>query len=327
MTKGTGSKDTPTSGTPVTPSTSTAAGTAAPPVAGATNASATGGGYVETGGGDTGDAAGGDGPPDAGGADFSSTADLGGTAVGANLYAKGGVFRYARGGVFRHAMGGMPSPGAVDEMAVNPEPIDTPVPYAKGGMFRFARGGSLGVEGHLGDFSSQVITRPTMFHFAGGARIGQMGEAGPEAVMPLVRHTNGQLGVRAEDGQTVLPLTRLSGGSLGVRRMALGEGIENGDMIPFMSSGSPGLQAYDKQFDAGPAVTPSLSEVGQDMLPGANQPGGRAPSSPDNDGRPRGPANINMTVIAPDPGAFRYNQSQLQSRAGALASYNSVRNN
>jgi phage-related minor tail protein len=40
-----------------------------------------------------------------------------------------------------------------------------------------------------------VVDRPTVFPFAGG--IGLMGEAGPEAILPLARDPHGRLGVRA----------------------------------------------------------------------------------------------------------------------------------
>jgi lambda family phage tail tape measure protein len=47
----------------------------------------------------------------------------------------------------------------------------------------------------LGGIVSDIVVRPTMFPMANGA--GLMGEAGPEAVMPLTRMAGGQLGVRA----------------------------------------------------------------------------------------------------------------------------------
>lgn len=59
--------------------------------------------------------------------------------------------------------------------------------FAKGGVFdtgnvtAFADGG--------------VVSRPTFFGYAGG-RLGLMGEAGPEAVMPLTRGPDGKLGVQ-----------------------------------------------------------------------------------------------------------------------------------
>lgn len=57
---------------------------------------------------------------------------------------------------------------------------------AKGGVYSSAS---------LSSFSGQIVDKPTLFAFAKGA--GLMGEAGPEAIMPLTRNANGVLGVRA----------------------------------------------------------------------------------------------------------------------------------
>lgn len=57
---------------------------------------------------------------------------------------------------------------------------------AKGGVY----------ESHdLSQYSGSVVSSPTLFAFAKGA--GLMGEAGPEAIMPLTRAADGSLGVRA----------------------------------------------------------------------------------------------------------------------------------
>lgn len=69
--------------------------------------------------------------------------------------------------------------------------------YAKGGAFdygieKFARGGM---------FTNSIVDSPTLFKFAKGT--GLMGEAGPEAIMPLKRDANGNLGVRAGGGGNV----------------------------------------------------------------------------------------------------------------------------
>lgn len=57
---------------------------------------------------------------------------------------------------------------------------------AKGGVYSSSS---------LSAYSGQIVDRPTLFAFAKGA--GLMGEAGPEAIMPLTRNANGVLGVRA----------------------------------------------------------------------------------------------------------------------------------
>jgi hypothetical protein len=58
------------------------------------------------------------------------------------------------------------------------------------GIATFARGGT---------FSNSVVSSPTLFKFADGGttRTGLMGEAGPEAIMPLKRGSDGSLGVQA----------------------------------------------------------------------------------------------------------------------------------
>ncbi|PAV05558.1 phage tail tape measure protein [Arsenophonus sp. ENCA] len=52
----------------------------------------------------------------------------------------------------------------------------------------------------LSAYSNSVVDSPTLFPFAKG--IGLMGEAGPEAIMPLKRGADGSLGVRALDSST-----------------------------------------------------------------------------------------------------------------------------
>lgn len=45
-----------------------------------------------------------------------------------------------------------------------------------------------------------VIASPIAFPLGGNGRVGLAGEAGPEAIMPLSRGSDGKLGVRAEGG-------------------------------------------------------------------------------------------------------------------------------
>lgn len=49
-----------------------------------------------------------------------------------------------------------------------------------------------------GAFTNGVYNSPTLFKFANGGQFGVMGEAGPEAVMPLRRGPDGSLGVQAD---------------------------------------------------------------------------------------------------------------------------------
>jgi lambda family phage tail tape measure protein len=65
----------------------------------------------------------------------------------------------------------------------------TPVASAKGNVFDTPG---------LSAYSNSVVSSPTIFPFAKGA--GLMGEAGPEAIMPLTRTAGGHLGVRALSG-------------------------------------------------------------------------------------------------------------------------------
>lgn len=86
--------------------------------------------------------------------------------------------------------------------------------FAKGGAFeadsqKFAKGGA---------FTNSIVDKPTLFQFAKGAKMGEMGEAGPEAIMPLKRGRDGSLGVQmygqpagasksSEGGNISMPIT------------------------------------------------------------------------------------------------------------------------
>jgi phage-related minor tail protein len=66
----------------------------------------------------------------------------------------------------------------------------------------FATGGVI-ASGRVVPFASGgVVASPSYFPLAGG-RTGLMGEAGPEAILPLARGQDGRLGVRAGSGQAV----------------------------------------------------------------------------------------------------------------------------
>ncbi len=66
-------------------------------------------------------------------------------------------------------------------------PFENGASFSQGRVMPFAKGG--------------VVSGPTTFPMRGGT--GLMGEAGPEAIMPLSRGADGALGVRAQGGGTV----------------------------------------------------------------------------------------------------------------------------
>ncbi len=77
-----------------------------------------------------------------------------------------------------------------------------------GPRFQFARGG--------------VVESPTLVRLAHGA--GLMGEAGPEAILPLTRLPGGDLGVRASGGFGKVIINNFSGGETTTREVRRGNG-------------------------------------------------------------------------------------------------------
>ena len=78
----------------------------------------------------------------------------------------------------------------------------------------FAKGGAFDRTGQVHAFASGgVVDRPTTFRFANGGsgfNTGLMGEAGPEAILPLRRDSSGRLGVVARND----PSSSASGGGI-----------------------------------------------------------------------------------------------------------------
>jgi len=79
--------------------------------------------------------------------------------------------------------------------------------FADGGVFGGVSGPSMQPRTGFakgGTFTNSIVSSPTLFKFANGGamRTGLMGEAGPEAIMPLRRGRNGNLGVMSSGGGT-----------------------------------------------------------------------------------------------------------------------------
>lgn len=82
--------------------------------------------------------------------------------------------------------------------------------------FSFAKGGA---------FTNAIYRKPTMFSFANGTALGEMGEAGPEAVMPLKRGPDGSLGVQMYNDM------QSSGAAANAMRLELVVRAEEGKMF------------------------------------------------------------------------------------------------
>lgn len=122
------------------------------------------------------------------------------------------------------------------------------VAFAKGGVFD---GG--GVQAFA---SGGVVTRPTPFKFASGGSFknGLMGEAGPEAIMPLKRGSDGRLGVSMSGGggagDTVVNITvnqgseEKSGSGANNSGKALADKLKSSVLEVIMNEKRPGGLLY-----------------------------------------------------------------------------------
>lgn len=75
-------------------------------------------------------------------------------------------------------------------------------PLGAGGAFWNANGNAFAANGIVPYAKGGIVNSPTLFKFAKGGSMatGVMGEAGPEAIMPLKRGADGKLGVQATGG-------------------------------------------------------------------------------------------------------------------------------
>lgn len=90
-----------------------------------------------------------------------------------------------------------------------------------------------------GVYTNGVYNSPTLFKFANGGKFGVMGEAGPEAVMPLQRGPDGSLGVRADGinsngGDVVVNVINNSNAQATVNQRQTSQGTEIDVMIDQM---------------------------------------------------------------------------------------------
>lgn len=123
--------------------------------------------------------------------------------------------------------------------------------FAKGGMFD---------DGELQAFAAGgIVHKPTTFPIKGG-RTGLMGEAGPEAIMPLTKGAGGfQVYAVGEDGaSTTLNITRNASGKLAVK---LPSSSEAGAQFAMGGAFHGGIENYVMKFADGGVFTSTASNV------------------------------------------------------------------
>ena len=122
-----------------------------------------------------------------------------------------GLTGFSGGGVVKGMTPPTTLPDSVSLMAANG------MAFAKNKIVPYAKGG--------------IVGRPSLFQYASGGygNFGLMGEAGPEAIMPLRRGANGKLGVEASgSGMGVTVNVDASGSSVegdGAQAAQLGKAI------------------------------------------------------------------------------------------------------
>lgn len=109
----------------------------------------------------------------------------------------------------------------------------------------------------LAKYSSQIVSKPTMFAFAKGGALGVMGEVPgkSEAIMPLARGSNGELGVTVHGGSS-----DASGINVNVVVNVASDGSTQTDV-------TGGNQALGKQFGDAMA-TAAKKVIAQEIRPG-----------------------------------------------------------
>lgn len=138
-------------------------------------------------------------------------------------------------------------------------------PLAAMAMSFFAQGGAPGGPGStLGAWRNQIVDRPTFFAFAQG---GVMGEAGPEAIMPLSRGPDGRLGVQAQGGGVTVNINNNASGTQATQQERTdGNGNRFIDVIIEQLQGAV---ASDISRGSGPVSASLASTYGLNRVAGA----------------------------------------------------------
>lgn len=94
-------------------------------------------------------------------------------------------------GLFGNGLSGLSGGTSLDLTSATSSLGASLIPSAKGNVFSTPS---------LSAMSGSIVNSPIIFPFAKGGAFGAVGEAGPEAIMPLKRTSNGRLGVEVASG-------------------------------------------------------------------------------------------------------------------------------
>ena len=123
--------------------------------------------------------------------------------------------------------GGGATPGAAPQMT--PGAVVTPTGF-QGQFAGMAANGATFANGIAKFANGGIVSSPTLFKFADGGttRTGLMGEAGPEAIMPLKRGADCSLGVQANGLREAMNQDRAGGSGSPVLNMSFQSTSING---------------------------------------------------------------------------------------------------
>lgn len=178
------------------------------------------------------------------GSTASASAAAGSFSADGNVFSGGYQMAFAKGGAFDH--------GSLQA-------------FASGGMFQDGKLQSFPASGMVNDRKLQafatggIVHAPTTFPIKGG-RTGLMGEAGPEAIMPLTKGAGGfQVYAVGGDGtSTTLNITRNASGKLAVK---LPSSAEAGPQFAMGGAFHGGIENYVMKFADGGVFTSTASNV------------------------------------------------------------------
>lgn len=118
-----------------------------------------------------------------------------------------------------------------------------------GGFSGRAKGDAFDYHGMMNYAKGDVVYKPTLFNFAKGT--GQMGEAGPEGILPLARNAKGELGVKSGGGRGISISNNITISNSG--NMSETEQRQQGRMVSDMLDAKimDSLMKYERSRSAG----------------------------------------------------------------------------